>query len=151
MNRINENKNLIVGLDIGTSKMVAIVAEVMPDGGSTSSAWAARRRTGLKKGVVVNIEATVQSIQRALEGGRADGRLQDHARSIPASPAATSAASIRRGMVAIKDKEVTPADVDARRRDRARRSTFRTTSRCCTSCRRNSSSTARKTSASRSA
>ena len=53
-------------------------------------------------------------------GSRADGRLQDHARCSPASPAATSAASTRTGMVAIKDKEVSALDVDARDRDRAR-------------------------------
>jgi cell division protein FtsA len=60
-------KNLIVGLDIGTSKVVAVVAEVMSDGRHEVIGLGQHESKGLKKGVVVNIEATVESIQRALE------------------------------------------------------------------------------------
>lgn len=60
-------KNLIVGLDIGTSKVVAVVAEVMADGRHEVIGLGQNESKGLKKGVVVNIEATVESIQRALE------------------------------------------------------------------------------------
>ncbi|MEQ9567274.1 MAG: cell division protein FtsA, partial [Pseudomonadales bacterium] len=59
--------NLIVGLDIGTSKVVAIVGELGDDGELEIVGIGSHRSTGLKKGVVVNIESTVQSIQRAVE------------------------------------------------------------------------------------
>ena len=62
-----ENKNLIVGLDIGTSKVVAVVAELLPDGRLELIGMGSHESKGLKKGVVVNIEATVNAIQRALE------------------------------------------------------------------------------------
>ena len=60
-------KNLIVGLDIGTSKVVAIVGEVSPDEEIEIIGIGSSRSRGLKKGVVVNIESTVHSIQRAIE------------------------------------------------------------------------------------
>ena len=62
-----ENRNLIVGLDVGTSKVVALVAEAMPDGSLEVLGMGGHESKGLKKGVVVNIEATVNALQRALE------------------------------------------------------------------------------------
>jgi len=62
-----QEKNLLVGLDIGTSKVVAIVGEVAPEGGIEVIGIGSHPSRGLKKGVVVNIESTVQSIQRAIE------------------------------------------------------------------------------------
>ena len=62
-----DTKDLIVGLDIGTSKVVALVAELMPDGQFNVVGLGQVASKGLKKGVVVNIESTVQSIQKALE------------------------------------------------------------------------------------
>ena len=62
-----DTKDLIVGLDIGTSKVVAVVAEMQPDGRYEVVGLGQHESRGLKKGVVVNIEATVASIQRALE------------------------------------------------------------------------------------
>ena len=64
---MKDNKNLIVGLDIGTSKVVAVVAELAPDGRIEITGMGSHESRGLKKGVVVNIEATVNAIQRALE------------------------------------------------------------------------------------
>src|SRR3990167_1892788 len=66
-NMTKDAKNLIVGLDIGTSKVVAVVAEIMPNGRHEVIGLGQHESKGLKKGVVVNIEATVESIQRALE------------------------------------------------------------------------------------
>ena len=103
-------KNLIVGLDIGTSKVVAVVAEVMPDGRHEVIGLGQHESKGLKKGVVVNIEATVESIQRALEEAElmADCKI----RHVYTGIAGSHIRSINsRGMVAIKDKEVTAADV----------------------------------------
>ena len=103
-------KNLIVGLDIGTSKVVAVVAEVMPDGRHEVIGLGQHESKGLKKGVVVNIEATVESIQRALEEAElmADCKI----RNVYAGIAGNHIRSFNsRGMVAIKDKEVTATDV----------------------------------------
>jgi len=61
------DRNLIVGLDIGTSKVVAIVGEMTDEGGLEVIGIGSHPSRGLKKGVVVNIESTVQSIQRAVE------------------------------------------------------------------------------------
>ena len=60
----NSDKNLIVGLDIGTSKVAAIVGEITPDGTIDIIGIGSNRSRGLKKGVVVNLESTVHSIQR---------------------------------------------------------------------------------------
>ena len=59
MSRIKEQKNLIVGLDIGTSKIVAIVAELQPDGNLKVIGLGQHPSRGLKKGVVINIDSTV--------------------------------------------------------------------------------------------
>ncbi|MDL2357873.1 MAG: cell division protein FtsA, partial [Pseudomonadota bacterium] len=103
-------KNLIVGLDIGTSKVVAVVAEVMPDGRHEVIGLGQHESRGLKKGVVVNIEATVESIQRALEEAElmADCKIRNVYAGIAGSHIRSFNSS---GMVAIKDKEVTATDV----------------------------------------
>jgi cell division protein FtsA len=105
-----ETKDLIVGLDIGTSKVVAVVAEMQPDGRYEVVGLGQHESRGLKKGVVVNIEATVASIQRALEEAElmADCKIRNVYTGIAGSHI-RSFNSI--GMVAIKDKEVTDADV----------------------------------------
>ena len=61
-----ENRNLVVGLDIGTSKVAALVGEIAPDGALEVLGMGSHESRGLKKGVVVNIESTVSAIQRAL-------------------------------------------------------------------------------------
>ncbi|MCM0043290.1 MAG: cell division protein FtsA [Burkholderiaceae bacterium] len=103
-------KNLIVGLDIGTSKVVAVVAEVMPNGRHEIIGLGQSESKGLKKGVVVNIEATVESIQRALEEAElmADCQIRNVWTGIAGSHIRSFNSS---GMVAIKDKEVTSTDV----------------------------------------
>jgi cell division protein FtsA len=108
---VKDAKNLIVGLDVGTSKIVAIVAEVTPDKMLNIIGMGTQPSRGLKKGVVVNIDATMGSIQRVLEEAElmADctiaavyvGIAGSHIRSLNSS-----------GMVAIKEKEVTQADID---------------------------------------
>ena len=60
-------RNLIVGLDIGTSKVAAIVGELISDGSIEIIGIGSTPSRGLKKGVVVNLESTVQSIQKAIE------------------------------------------------------------------------------------
>jgi cell division protein FtsA len=105
-----EYKDLVVGLDIGTAKVMAVVAEVLPGGELKLAGLGGAASNGLKRGVVVNIDATVQSIQQALKEAElmADCKITrvytgitgSHIRGINSS-----------GMVAVKDREVTPADV----------------------------------------
>src|SRR4030066_1613682 len=61
------DENLVVGLDIGTSKVLAIVGEVTATGEVEVIGVGHHPSRGMKKGVVVDIESTVQSIQRAIE------------------------------------------------------------------------------------
>lgn len=104
-------KNLLVGLDIGTSKVVAIVGEVTPSGAVDVIGIGHHPSRGLKKGVVVNIEATVNSIQRAVEEAELMAGCEIH--SVVAGIAGNHVRSINsHGIVAIKDREVTQADVD---------------------------------------
>jgi cell division protein FtsA len=67
MSKAGETRQMFVGLDIGTSKIVAIVAELTPEGGFEVIGLGSHPSRGLKKGVVVNIETTVDAIRRALE------------------------------------------------------------------------------------
>jgi len=104
-------KNLIVGLDIGTSKVVAIVGEVNPEGTIEVIGIGSHPSRGMKKGVVVNIESTVQSIQRAVEEAELMAGCQIH--SVFAGIAGSHIQSLNsHGIVAIRDKEVTQGDVD---------------------------------------
>lgn len=111
MNKPRETKNLLVALDIGTSKIVAIVAEVTPDGALEVIGMGSHPSKGLKKGVVVNIESTVNGIQRALEEAElmADVKIRDVLTGIAGSHIKSFNSH---GMVAIKDKEVSQFDVD---------------------------------------
>ena len=106
-----ENKNLIVALDIGTSKIAAIVAEVRPEGGYEVIGMGSAPSRGLKKGVVVNIESTVNAIQRALEEAElmADCKIREVWTGIAGSHIRSFNSH---GMVAIKDLEVAQSDVD---------------------------------------
>ncbi len=105
-----EYKDLVVGLDIGTSKVMVVVAEVLAGGELKLAGLGVSAGNGLKRGVVVNIDATVHSIQQALKEAElmADCKISrvytgitgSHIRGINSS-----------GMVAVKDREVSAADV----------------------------------------
>ena len=107
----SKNSNIVVGLDIGTSKVVCIVGtrdendqlEIISLGSYPSS--------GLKKGVVVNIEATTDAIKKAVE--QAQSILEDKIKSIYVGVAGSHIKSINsQGIVGIKDKEVKPFDIE---------------------------------------
>jgi cell division protein FtsA len=107
-----EVKNLIVGLDIGTSKIVSIVAELTPEGRLEILGLGTHQESrGLKKGVVVNIEATVNAISRVVQEVElmADCKVKEVYTGIAGSHIKSFNSN---GMVAIKDKEVSPMDVD---------------------------------------
>jgi cell division protein FtsA len=101
----------IVGLDIGTNKVVAIVGEVNADGDLEIIGIGSHGSRGLKKGVVVNIESTVQSIQRAVE--EAELMAGCEIDSVYAGIAGSHIRSINsHGIVAIRDREVFSQDLD---------------------------------------
>jgi cell division protein FtsA len=105
------HKDLIIGIDIGTSKVVTLVGEVTPDSQVNIIGVGSHPSQGLKKGVVVNIETTVQSIQRSVEDAETmagceifsayTGIAGSHIRSLNSH-----------GIVAIRDSEVSQIDVD---------------------------------------
>lgn len=104
-------KSMIVGLDVGTSKTVAIVGEVEADGSIEVVGLGSSRSRGLKRGVVVDIESTVQSIQRAVE--EAEVMAGCEIQSIYGGIAGNHIQSLNsHGIVAIRDEEVTESDVE---------------------------------------
>lgn len=111
MSRVKEDQNLIVGLDIGTSKIVAIVAELQPEGTLKVIGLGQHISRGLRKGVVVNIDSTMQAIQRALEEAElmADCKINNVYTGIAGSHIKSLNSH---GMVKIKDAEVTQMDID---------------------------------------
>lgn len=105
------DKNLIVGLDIGTSKVVAIVGELTINGSLEVIGLGSHPSRGLKRGVVVNIESTVQSIQRAVD--EAERMAGCQIQSVYTGIAGSHIKSLNsHGIVAIRDSEVTQADVE---------------------------------------
>ncbi len=106
-----QDRRMIVGLDIGTSKVVAIVGEIGPQGDIEVVGIGSHPSKGLKKGVVVNIESTVQSIQRAVEEAELMAGCQIH--SVYVGIAGSHIRSLNsHGIVAIKDKEVYREDLE---------------------------------------
>ncbi len=102
---------MIVGLDIGTSKVVAIVGAISESGELEIVGIGTHPSRGLKKGVVVNIESTVQSIQRAIEEAELMAGCQIH--SVYVGIAGSHIRSLNsHGIVAIRDREVYQLDVE---------------------------------------
>ena len=105
------SENMIVGLDIGTSKVVAIVGEIVEDGSLNIVGIGSHRSRGLKKGTVVNIESTVDSIQHAIAEAEMMAGCQIH--SVYAGIAGSHIRSMNsHGIVAIRDGEVERADIE---------------------------------------
>ena len=110
MSRRND-KSLLVGLDIGTSKIAALVGELKDDDQIEVIGIGTHPSRGLKKGVVVDIESTVQSIQRAVEEAELMAGCEIH--SVHAGIAGSHIRSLNsHGITAIKEREVGQADVD---------------------------------------
>ena len=106
-----QDKNLLVAMDIGTSKIVTIVGEVGEDGEIEVIGLGSHPSKGLKKGVVVNIESTVSAMQRSAEEAELMAGCQIH--SVYAGIAGSHIRSLNsHGIVAIRDREVTQVDVD---------------------------------------
>ncbi|MCR9186395.1 MAG: cell division protein FtsA [Halieaceae bacterium] len=106
-----QDKRMIVGLDIGTSKVVALVGEIGAEGGLEVVGIGSHPSKGMKKGVIVNIESTVQSIQRAVEEAELMAGCQIH--SVYVGIAGSHIRSLNsHGIVAIRDREVQPPDLE---------------------------------------
>jgi len=106
-----EDRKLLVGLDIGTSKIVTIVGELSPENVLEVIGIGTNPSRGLKRGVVVNIESTVQSIQRAIEEAELMAGCEIH--TVYSGIAGSHVRSLNsHGIVAIRDKEVSASDVD---------------------------------------
>jgi len=105
------DRKLIVGLDIGTSKVVTVVGELTAENAIEIIGIGSHPSRGLKRGVVVNIESTVQSIQRAIE--EAELMAGCEINSVFTGIAGSHVRSLNsHGIVAIRDKEVSSGDVD---------------------------------------
>lgn len=111
MSKKKPNKNLIVALDIGTSKIAALVGEVSEDNQIQVVGFGSHPSRGLKRGVVVNIESTVQSVQRALEEAELMAGCEIHSAYVGISGDHISSLNSH-GIVAIRDREVHQSDVD---------------------------------------
>jgi cell division protein FtsA len=105
-----ELKDLVVGLDIGTAKVMVVVSELLPSGELRVAGLGSAPAHGLKRGVVVNIDATVQSIQQALKEAEmmADCKITHVYTGITGSHIRGQNST---GMVIVRDKEVTQVDV----------------------------------------
>ncbi|MFN3843595.1 MAG: cell division protein FtsA [Rehaibacterium terrae] len=110
MNRKGD-KSLIVGLDIGTSKVVALVGEYSPGNPIEVIGIGSHESRGMRRGVVVDIESTVQSIQRAIE--EAELMAGCEIRSVYASLSGSHTQCRNSpGIVPVAGGEVTYADLD---------------------------------------
>ncbi len=105
------DQTMLVGLDIGTSKVVVLVGQVRPDQTIEVIGLGKRPSLGMKKGVVVNIESTVQAIERAIEEAELMSGCQIH--SVFAGIAGNHIRGMNsRGIVGIRDREVTAVDIE---------------------------------------
>ncbi len=106
-----DNKDLVVGLDIGTSRIIALVADLDQEGRMNVIGVGSQESRGLKKGAVVNIEEAVHTISRVIQEVElmADCKVSHVYTGIAGSHIKSFNSN---GMVAIKDKEVTQADVE---------------------------------------
>jgi cell division protein FtsA len=107
----NSEEDLIVGLDIGTSKVLAIVAQFLADDRIEIIGVGHYPSRGLRKGVVANIESTVQSIQRAVEEAEVMADCDIQSAYVGISGAHIGALSSH-GVVAVRDNEVSHEDIE---------------------------------------
>ncbi len=115
---VKKQDNVLVGLDLGTTKVCAIVGEVKDDGQVDVIGIGISPSNGLKKGVVVNIDSTVESIRKAVHEAELMAGVEINSVYVGVSGGHIKGLNSR-GVAAIKNKEVGQADV-ARAIDGAR-------------------------------
>ncbi len=103
-------EHIVVGLDIGTTKICAVVGEILPDRSVNVIGIGSHRSTGLRKGMVVNMDSTVESIKRAVEEAELMAAVQINSvyTGIAGSHIGSESAQ---GVVALKKNEVTKSDI----------------------------------------
>ncbi len=142
----------LVGLDVGTSKITAIVGEAGDEGELDIIGIGLADSKGIRRGVVVNLEAAVESIKKAIDEAELTAGVEIDSVHLGLSGAHVKAFNSR-GVVAVagKNREITQAKTSAGRSKRPRRWRCRADAKSCTCCRRTSWSTSRTASAPRSA
>jgi cell division protein FtsA len=103
-------ERIVVGLDIGTTKICAVVGEIMSDRSVNVIGIGSHRSTGLRKGMVVNIDSTVESIKRAVEEAELMAAVQINSVYTGIAGSHISSESAQ-GVVALKKQEVTKSDI----------------------------------------
>jgi cell division protein FtsA len=103
--------NIIVGLDIGTTKIAVIVAQRAPGGKIEIVGTGSHPSKGLRKGVVINIEATVDSIRHALDEAKLMAGCEIDRVYVGIAGSHIQGLNSH-GIVAVKNKEVSPKDVE---------------------------------------
>ena len=103
--------NMIVALDIGTSKVVCLVGELTPQGVIEIVGVGSQPSRGLKRGVVVNIESTVSSIQRAVEEAELMAGCKVHGVTVGIAGSHINSLNSH-GIVAVRDREVSEYDLE---------------------------------------
>src|SRR5690625_1889044 len=105
------DNNIIVGLDVGTSKVAAVVGEYSPGGDLEVIGIGSHPSRGMKKGAVVNIDSTMHAIRRAVE--EAELMAGCNVGSVYAGLSGSHVKSFNSyGIVAVRSKEVTQGDLD---------------------------------------
>ncbi len=108
---MSKKNNLIVGLDIGTTKICCIIGEISPSGGIDIIGLGQHPSRGLRKGVVVNIDSTVESIKSAVE--EAELMAGCEIESVFVGIAGGHINSMNsHGIIAVKNKEINQMDID---------------------------------------
>jgi cell division protein FtsA len=105
-----ERDEIVVGLDIGTTKIACIIGEVTQDGGVDIIGIGSHPSTGLRKGVVINIDATISSIKKAVEEAELMAGVEVN--TVYAGIAGGHIKGFNsQGVVAVKDKEIKAQDL----------------------------------------
>jgi cell division protein FtsA len=107
---VGRKDQIIVGLDIGTTKTRAVVAELREDGGADVIGVGTSLSRGLRKGVVINIEDTVASVRKAVEEAEVVSGVVINSVHVGIAGSHINSLSAD-GLVAIKSREVTRADI----------------------------------------
>jgi cell division protein FtsA len=105
-----KENSLIVSLDVGTYKTAVVVAEATPEGIEVLGVGTALSQGGLRKGQVINVDATVQAIRKAVEEAQLGTSSEIH-NVCAAVSGAHIAGLTSQGMIVVKDREVSPEDV----------------------------------------
>lgn len=107
---MGKENSLIVSLDIGTYKTAVVVAEPVPEGIEVLGVGTALSQGGLRKGQVINVEATVQAIRKAVDEAQLGTSSEIH-NVCTAITGSHIVGLTSQGMVVVKDREVSPEDV----------------------------------------